>query len=700
MTSRLSLLLVLVLAVGGATACAQAGAEGLPAGPDRTPAPKVATRGGELQVPLPLFPTDNWWNLDIRTWPKDDAQTTKFLNFVGANQGMHPDFGGDAETAPGIYGFPYVVVDGNQPKKTVQFYYPTQSDGVDHNTNTSFPFYPIPDEAITQTKWIEGGYPGNACPGGDKHMLIVDRTNNTLYELYDMCWDGAKWTGGSGAFYDMKTNNRRPEGWTSADAAGLAILPGLVRYDEVFGPDEIDHAFRVTLHDSDGYVYPASHDAGSNSAALPMGARLRLKSTTNISGFTPEMQKIFRAMMKYGLIMADNGTDMYISGTHDTRWNNDILNPAFGAIKASDFEVIQLGYNPSPAAPALTSVTPSSGSTAGGSAVVLKGDSFRTGATVSIGGSGAGNVVVDRSTRITATTPAHAAGPVNVVVTNPGPSGSNAVSFTYCAGAPAAPAITTPNQVVIGATGQTASVPAGATDYTWTLTGGRITAGQGTTQLTYSAGPPGTTMRLRVSQTTAGCASAAGTAPVQVDFLDTPPANGFRTFVNTLARNGITSGCGNGNFCPDSGNTRAQMAVFLLRGEHGSTYAPPAATGLFQDVPINDAFASWIEQLANEGITSGCNQSPPRYCPSDVVTRSAMAVFLLRAKHGAAYTPPSAQGLFQDVPVNDPLATWIEQLYNEGVTSGCATNPLRYCPTAAVTRAQMAVFLVRTFSLT
>ena len=167
-----------------------------------------------------------------------------------------------------------------------------------------------------------------------------------------MFYDGSQWHAGSGAFFDLNTNGRRPDGWTSADAAGLAILPGLVRYDEVFGTAEIQHAFRVTVRSTNGYVYPASHRAGSTAGALPMGARLRLKASKDISTFTPEVQRILRAMKRYGLIVADNGSDMYISGTYDKRWNNGVLNPAFSAIKASDFEVVTLGYNPAiPSAP-------------------------------------------------------------------------------------------------------------------------------------------------------------------------------------------------------------------------------------------------------------------------------------------------------------------------------------------------------------
>ena len=315
----------------------------------------VVTLGGALPAPLPLFPADHWWNLDITSAPVD-SNSAVFITFInnGGNRRLHPDFGG--EESPGstaIYGFPYVVVDSTQPKKTVQFgpEADDESDGVDHNTNTSFPFYPIPDEAITQAHYVEGGSPGNVDErsSSDRHLLIVDRDNRFLYELYNVFHDGSTWRAYSGAFFDMKTNNRRPDTWTSADAAGLAILPGLVRHDEVYGAGEINHAFRVTVRASNGYVYPASHAAGSNPSALPMGARLRLKAGTDISGYDPAVQKIFRAMKKYGLIVADNGSDMYISGAFNTQWDNDILNPAFHSLHANDFEVIQRGYNPPPA---------------------------------------------------------------------------------------------------------------------------------------------------------------------------------------------------------------------------------------------------------------------------------------------------------------------------------------------------------------
>jgi hypothetical protein len=307
----------------------------------------AATLGGNLPVPLPLFPPNNWWNIDVSNAPVA-GNSNDLITFVGgSNRQIHPDFG-DVYNGH-IIGFPYVVVDGSQAKKTVTFDVPEESDGVNHDTETSYPFYPIPDEAITQSGWIEYGDPGNVDSRGDadRHILIVDSTNNHLYEIYNVWHNGTSWEAYSGAFFDMNTNNRRPDGWTSADAAGLAILPGLVRYDEVYGPDEINHAFRVTVSSTNNYyAFPASHVAGSNTSAPPFGTRFRLKASKDITGFSAPMQKIFRAMQKYGLIVADNGSNMFVSGTHDTRWDGDVLVPAFHALKASDFEVIQLGWKP------------------------------------------------------------------------------------------------------------------------------------------------------------------------------------------------------------------------------------------------------------------------------------------------------------------------------------------------------------------
>ena len=322
--------------------------------------------------PQPVFPATNWWNLDVSAAPVD-TNSASYIAFInnGGTRRLHPDFGG--EESPGstaIYGMPYAIVGDSQPPQAVTFQYWDESDGVDMSTGQGVPFYPIPAEAITQKHWVEGGAPASVDQrsSSDRHLLMIDCVNRHLYELYNVWYNTSqsRWYAGSGAFFDMNTSDRRPDGWTSADAAGLAIFPGLVRWDEAFNPEvaEIRHAFRVTVRSTNGYVYPASHRAGSTAGALPMGARLRLKSSVNnadpaLRTADPNIRKIFRAMQKYGLIVADNGSDMYITGTFDKRWNNDILNPAFSLLSASDFEVVQLGWNP-PAGPAALSTVAAS----------------------------------------------------------------------------------------------------------------------------------------------------------------------------------------------------------------------------------------------------------------------------------------------------------------------------------------------------
>jgi len=400
--------------------------------------PSVPAEGAPPPAPLPVFPSDNWWNTDISQAPLD-ANSSSYIAFInnGGTRKLHPDFGG--EESPGsvaIYGMPYAVVDGNQPKLSVTFDYSDESDGVDANGN-GIPFYPIPAQAISQPHWVEGGSPGNIDErsDGDRHLLIVDCTNRTLYELYNVFYSTAqgKWLAGSGAFFDFKTNARRPDGWTSADAAGLAIFPGLVRYDDAWNPaiTDIGHAFRVTVRATNGYVYPASHRAGSTAGALPMGGRLRLKASVNGSDpalrtADPNVQKIFRAMQKYGLIVADNGSDMFITGTFDTRWNNGILNPAFALLSASDFEVIELGWKPAsaPARLAGLSVLP---------ATVLPGQSA-TGTVTLTNGAPAGGALVALSSASS-----DVVVPASVTV----PAGARAAPFTVATNAQATLTLTT-----------------------------------------------------------------------------------------------------------------------------------------------------------------------------------------------------------------------------------------------------------------
>src|SRR5436305_6509215 len=344
-----------------------------------------AQPGGPLPGPLPLFPSDNWWNVDVSAAPVDPG-SAGYVDFIGRDVGLHPDFGGDADVFPDIYGMVYLSVPGSQPLVPVTFV--EFGDESDAGAPGRPAGYPIPPEAKTTARWIEGGQPGTDV-GGDRHMLIVDRDDRILYELYHAHWNQGRgrWEAGSGAVFPLTSNRRRTEGWTSADAAGLAILPGLVRWDEVFGAGPIQHAFRFTVEDSNGHVFPASHDAGGTAGALPMGARLRLKAGKDLSGYPPEVRKSFQALKTYGLIVADNGTNLYITGAYDTRWNNDVLNPVFASLKASDFEVVQLGWQPS-------STPPPGSCAAGDPRLCLNGGRFQVEAQWTANGtSGAGHAV-------------------------------------------------------------------------------------------------------------------------------------------------------------------------------------------------------------------------------------------------------------------------------------------------------------------
>ena len=360
-------------------------------------------QGGALPGPLPLFPPDNWWNLDISGAPVDPSSAA-FITFInnGGTRRLHPDFGGDV--SPGsveIYGMPYVVVDGTQPKKArgVRGLLRDESDGVGRVRSTRFP-----DEAITAAA-LDRGRRARATwtsAAADRHLLIVDRDNHYLYELYNVFYNDGVGTVARGLGRLLRHEHERPP------TRGLDLGRRRRPRDPARASSattrctarraEIQHAFRVTVRATNGYVYPASHRAGSTAGALPMGARLRLKAGKDISGFTPEVQKIFRAMKRYGLIVADNGSDMYISGTFDTRWDNDVLNPAFGALTASDFEVVQLGWNPvgAPVSLALLAVSPASvvGGKASTGTVSLSGPAPSDGATVTLSSANAGVVGV------------------------------------------------------------------------------------------------------------------------------------------------------------------------------------------------------------------------------------------------------------------------------------------------------------------
>ncbi len=246
-----------------------------------------------------------------------------------------------------------------------------------------------------------------------------------------------------------------------------------------------------------------------------------------------------------------------------------------------------------------------------------------------------------------------------------------------------APPITAPLSAAVGAAGLAASVTNhdGST-YVWTVSAGAITSGQGSNAITFDAGPAGTTMTISVVETNTACSSPAATHKLQVDFLDVPPPHMFHDFVNTIARNGVTAGCGAGNFCPGASNTREQMAVFLLKSKFGPDHVPPAAVGLFSDVPVESLFAPWVEEVAALQISVGCGGG--KFCPGVPVTRGQMAVFLLKTLLGSDYAAAGGDrnAVRQDVaPGGRSPAAWIEDLYNRGITGGCQASPLLYCPT-------------------
>ncbi len=273
--------------------------------------------------PRTLFPADNPWNQRVDNAPVD-PNSDAISATIGATKRFHPDFGANWNGGP--FGIPYVVVSGTQARSPVSFLYDDESDPGP---------YPIPANPP-----IEGG--PNAS--GDRHILIVDRDNWKLWELFDAHPNGnGTWRAGSGAVFDLSSNALRPAGWTSADAAGLPILPGLVRYEEV-AAGEITHALRFTVSRTRrAYIPPARHWASSDNSALrpPMGMRVRLKAGVNISSYPTEAQVILRALKKYGMIVADNGSDWFVSGTADARWN-DAANNTLKQLRGSDFEVVRM----------------------------------------------------------------------------------------------------------------------------------------------------------------------------------------------------------------------------------------------------------------------------------------------------------------------------------------------------------------------
>jgi hypothetical protein len=294
--------------------------------PSPTPVPSPSATPTPVASPTPtpdpgtctLFPADNVWNKPITSLSVESDSAT-LINSIGLNAYLHPDFSSTAWNGGLGYGIPYNIVNSSTPKQSVSFYYPDESDAGP---------YPIPASPL-----IEGD--------SDRHMLMWDTEGCGLYEIYDASKSGSAWSGGSGAIWDLRSNALRPDGWTSADAAGLPILPGLVRYDEV-AAGAILHAIRFTAPNTrKAHIYPATHDASSLTGAQypPMGLRVRLKASVDISNFGPNARVILTALKTYGMLLADNGSPWYITGAPDPRWNDDELH-ALQTLTGNNFEVV------------------------------------------------------------------------------------------------------------------------------------------------------------------------------------------------------------------------------------------------------------------------------------------------------------------------------------------------------------------------
>ena len=281
--------------------------------------------GAGAAIPFLVLPADNPWNTPVDALPLDPG-SAGYIAHMSPSTGLHPDFGTRWEGA--AIGIPYTVVSGSQPKVAIHFTaYGGESDAGP---------YPVPANAP-----VEGA--GGSYEDGDRHVLVLDADNKMLYELYHAYRqaDGS-WNADSGAVFDLGSNALRPDGWTSADAAGLPILPGLARYDEIVGEGVLDHALRFTVSTTRrAHVYPATHDAGDTDDASypPMGLRVRLKADFDISGFPPVVQTILRGLKKYGMMVADNGADWYVGGAPDADWNDEALHTLEG-VTGGDFEVV------------------------------------------------------------------------------------------------------------------------------------------------------------------------------------------------------------------------------------------------------------------------------------------------------------------------------------------------------------------------
>jgi hypothetical protein len=452
----------------------------------------------------PIFPADNFWNMPVDTLPVH-ALSEAWINSIGRNQGFHMDFGSQMWDG-GPIGIPFNVVAGSQTTQyTVDFYYPDESDAGP---------YPIPQNP-------------NIEFGSDHHILIVDSEDCTLYEIFDAELVGGQWSAGSGAIWDLNSNALRPDGWTSADAAGLPILPGLARYEDLLA-GEIEHALRFTTNcTADYYIWPARHVAPSGSCAtpVPFGARFRLKAGFAVGGYSPQAQAILQAMQTYGIVLADNGSPWYVTGAPHAGWDDDVLHE-LDELTGDDFEAVETAE----LAPWTFADAP---------------DSYWAWS------------YIERL---------YAAG-----ITG----GCASAPLRYCPGS----TVTRAEMAVFlerGMHGSSYTPPAVALTFNDTagsfarywieaLKSDGITGGCGTGLYC----PEGVVTRAEMAVFLLRAGHGSGYTPPPVGagtgFADVSPGYWAAAWIKQLAAEGITGGCGGGNYCPDNPVTRAEMAIFLVR---------------------------------------------------------------------------------------------------------------------------------------
>ena len=553
-----------------------------------------------------MFPANNIWNTPIDTLPVS-TNSAAWINSIGPSTGLHPDFGsGTWDGAP--IGIPYVLVPGTQTKVAVTFDYAGESDPGP---------YPVPANAP-----IEGG----SSSGGDRHVLVVDTTNCILYELYAAYsqTDGS-WQAGSGAVFDLKGNALRPAGWTSADAAGLPILPGLVRYDEILA-GQINHAIRFTVQNSqDTYLWPARHEASNKTSTSlpPMGARFRLKSTFNVSTFPSEVQIILNAMKKYGIIVADNGSNWFISGVPDERWSNDNLH-LLGNVTGSNFEAVDesgLMINVNSAQAAVATGVSLNGVTLS-PATVTGGQTTTQNSVTLLGAAPAGGALVT----LTSSDPAAATVPPTVTIA----ASASSAAFTITTHSVAAQ-----EQVTISAGYSGTVKTATLTVTTNSLTGVSVspasvigaTSAQGTATIGGPAPTGGAVVLL-------GSSSAAATVPASVTI-----AAGATSATFTIATSAVAASAPATISASYGGITKTATLTVLPAPLTGVSVSPASVTG--GTSAVGTATLGGPAPAGGASVLLGSNSAAATVPASVTIAAGATSATFTVSSHAVAASTPA-----------------------------------------------------------